>query len=215
MDARERVGDQQEILRAMIDGAMANMWTSLPGIVQSVDFAKQTATIQPAIKSVKKNPDGTVEHVDLPVLADVPLHFPSGGGASMTFPVKAGDEALVVFSSRPTDTWHQSGGVQGQIDARTHDLSDGFALVGFKSSPGALSNVSSNSVQLRSDDGQHVVDLNPGSGVTITSGGFSAAFSPAGLAMTGGTITHNGKDIGDTHLHTGVVPGGGLSGVPA
>lgn len=214
MDIRERTGDLEEAFRAMLDGFKASLWTAVPAIVQSVDFAKQTATLQPAIKSQQKMPDGSVKAVDLPLLTDVPMHFPTGGGASMTFPVKAGDEALVVFSSRPSDAWQQSGGVQSQIDARTHDLSDGFAMVGFRSNGKALSGVSSSSTQIRSDDGQHVIDLNPASGLTLTSGGVSMALTPGGLAITGGTVTHNGRNIGSTHTHNGVVPGGGNTGTP-
>lgn len=214
MDIRERLHDPEESLRAMLDGLQAKMWTALPCVINSVDFGKQTASLQPAIKSIVRNPDGTTQAVDLPLLSDVPLHFPSGGGSTMTFPVKEGDEALVIFSSRPADAWHQSGGVQAQIDARMHDLSDGFALVGFKSSPKALSNVSSSSTQLRSDDGQHVVDLNPSTGLTLTSGGVSIAISPAGVAINGGTVTHNGKNIGDTHVHGGVTAGGSDTSTP-
>jgi len=214
MDIRERTGDMEEAFRAMLDGFKASLWTAVPAIVQSVDFAKQTATLQPAIKSQQRMPDGSVKAVDLPLLTDVPMHFPTGGGASMTFPVKAGDEALVVFSSRPSDAWQQSGGVQSQIDARTHDLSDVFAMVGFRSNGKALSGVSSSSTQIRSDDGQHVIDLNPASGLTLTSGGVSMALTPGGLAITGGTVTHNGKNIGSTHTHNGVVPGGGNTGTP-
>ncbi len=214
MDIRELVDDPEESLRAMLDGLQAKMWTALPCVINSVDFGKQTASLQPAIKSIVRNPDGTTQAVDLPLLSDVPLHFPSGGGSTMTFPVKEGDEALVIFSSRPADAWHQSGGVQAQIDARMHDLSDGFALVGFKSAPKALSNVSSTSTQLRSDDGQHVVDLNPSTGLTLSSGGVSIAISPSGVAFTGGEITHNGKNIGDTHVHGGVRAGSSDTSTP-
>lgn len=33
--------------------------------------------------------------------------------------------------------------------------------------------------------------------------------------ITGESVTHNGKDIGDTHKHGGVSPGGALTDVPA
>lgn len=46
-------------------------------------------------------------------------------------------------------------------------------------------------------------------------GGVSVRISGDGLAVTGGQVTHNGHDIGDTHKHTEVEPGGGLSGPPA
>ncbi|MBD9445754.1 MULTISPECIES: phage baseplate assembly protein [unclassified Rhizobium] len=53
-----------------------------------------------------------------------------------------------------------------------------------------------------------------GSGIVIQSGGVKMVISPDGVAITGGTITHNGKNIGDTHIHGGVVPGGGTTDVP-
>lgn len=199
MDPRERTGDLEETFRAMLDSFRASMWTAVPAIVQSVDFAKQTATLQPAIKSQQKMPDGSVKSVDLPLLTDVPMHFPTGGGASMTFPVKAGDEALVVFSSRPSDTWQQSGGVQTQIDARTHDLSDGFAMVGFRSNSKALANVSADSVQLRSDSGNTTVSLKEDT-VKVQTSGSSGTFTPAQVNMTVGgmqvNITGSRVDLG-------------------
>lgn len=38
---------------------------------------------------------------------------------------------------------------------------------------------------------------------------------PDGIAITGGKVTHDGKNIGSTHIHGGVVPGGGVTDVPA
>jgi hypothetical protein len=105
--------------------------------------------------------------------------------------------------------------VQPQIDARMHDLSDGFAMMGFRSTPRALSGVSTTSTQIRSDDGLHVIDLHPGTGLTLTSGGVSMAMTPSGISFAGGTITHNGHDIGSTHEHTNVTPGSSLTGPPA
>ena len=199
MDVRERTGDMEEAFRAMLDGFKASLWTAVPAIVQSVDFAKQTATLQPAIKSQQKMPDGSVKAVDIPLLTDVPMHFPTGGGASMTFPVKAGDEALVVFSSRPSDAWQQSGGVRSQIDARTHDLSDGFAMVGFRSNNKALANVSDDSVQLRSDSGNTTVSLKEDD-VKVKTSGSSGTFTPSQVNMTVGemlvNITPSRVDLG-------------------
>lgn len=36
-----------------------------------------------------------------------------------------------------------------------------------------------------------------------------------GVAIMGGKVTHEDKNIGATHIHGGVVPGGGLTDVPA
>lgn len=53
------------------------------------------------------------------------------------------------------------------------------------------------------------------SSIDIEVGGVKVSFSGEGLAITGGEVTHNEKDIGDTHLHTGVIPGGSNTGPPA
>lgn len=215
MDSRERLNDPEEQLRAAFDTFKASLWTSVPCVVESVNMAKQTAVLRPTIKSMVRQPDGTQKAVSLPLLQDVPMHFPSGGGVTMTFPVKPGDEALASISSRSIDGWHQSSGEQKQVDARTHDLSDAFAFVGFKSSPKALSNVSGDATQIRSDDGKQVISLKPGTGMTLTCEGVSMAMTSSGVAFTGGTVTHDGKDIGSTHKHTGIKPGGALTGEPS
>lgn len=46
-------------------------------------------------------------------------------------------------------------------------------------------------------------------------GGVSLTHTAAGIAITGGTITHNGKNIGDTHVHGNVMSGPANTGVPA
>jgi len=50
--------------------------------------------------------------------------------------------------------------------------------------------------------------------ITLTVGGVSLAVSAAGVAITGGMVTHNGTNIGDTHTHSGIVPGPANTGAP-
>ena len=53
--------------------------------------------------------------------------------------------------------------------------------------------------------------------LTYTQGltGSGAGASITGpLDVTGGTVTHDGKNIGSTHAHSGVSPGGGTTGAP-
>lgn len=49
----------------------------------------------------------------------------------------------------------------------------------------------------------------------ITIGGVTFKVSGAGVEITGGTVKHDGKNIGSTHIHGGVIPGGGTTDVPA
>ena len=135
------------------------MWTALPGIVKVVDLAKQTCSVQPAIRGSVTDKDGKTSPCDLPLLVDVPIVFPRAGGFALTFPVQEGDECLVVFASRCIDAWWQNGGVQEPAEWRMHDLSDGFAMLAPTSQPKALGGVSSEAVQLRTEDGQAFVEI--------------------------------------------------------
>jgi phage baseplate assembly protein gpV len=62
--------------------------------------------------------------------------------------------------------------------------------------------------------GDVTVKLTAG-GVTVSVGGVTWTLSSAGEVTEGGEVKHNGKNIGATHFHGGVIPGGGNSDVPA
>lgn len=201
-----------------LDGRQTTVWTALPGVIVSFDAVKQTCVVQPAIQGRNTTKDGVASFVDMPLCLDCPVVFPGGGGVTLTFPVTKGNECLLVFSSRCIDGWWQNGGVQPPLEIRMHDLSDGFALVGVRSQPRKLSGVSTSHAQLRSDDGEAFVDLDPtGHVVKIqATTATTATFSPSGIALhsPAGTLTHNGVNVGDTHVHGGVTTGGGNTLVP-
>lgn len=184
MDRKERIDDELASLRAMLRGWQVGIWTALPGVIESFDSDSQTCTVQLAIKVPVRANDGTVTTAALPTVVNCPVQFPSGGNCTLTFPVAQGDECLVVFASRCVDAWWQSGGVQEQADWRMHDLSDGFALLGFRSQPRALSGVSTSSAQLRSDDGVTYIDLNPTAGTL-------KLVAPGGLEIDAPTVKVN------------------------
>ncbi len=199
-------------------GREAMLWTALPGIVQSFDPQTMTCEVQPAIQGKVQNEDGTVSVVNLPLLLDCPVVFPRGGGCSLTFPIKAGDECLVVFADRAIDFWWQSGGVQPPAETRMHDLSDGFVLVGPYSQPQVLSGVSTSAVQLRSDDGQAFFELNPQThNFTLsTPGNFSATVKDFSVSCENFTV--NAQTIvltAPTIELNGQITGGGSGGATA
>lgn len=157
----ERVGRPEAPFLLLKENIMSGLFVGLPCIVQSFNPDAVTVEAQPAIKwTVTEN--GEQKTVPLPLLVDVPVIFPRGGGATLTFPVKPGDECFVVFADRCIDYWWQSGGVQEAVDPRKHNLSDGFAWVGPMSQAAKISNISTSAVQLRSDDGSTYFQLSPG-----------------------------------------------------
>jgi hypothetical protein len=54
-----------------------------------------------------------------------------------------------------------------------------------------------------------------GDGLVVNAGGTTFSFTGSGFTQTGGQQDHNGKDVGDTHKHTGVATGVAETGPPA
>lgn len=170
MDPRERLNDREEAIRVALDAFQSRLHTSLPGVVVSYDRTKMTAVIQPTIMFEVRDQAGTWRPVKLPVIPDVPVQWPGGGGFSLTFPLAAGDEGWLVFSERCIDAWWQLGGTQVQAEHRMHDLSDAMFLPKVRSLPKVLSpNPSATTVQLRRDDGTTYVEVTPSGDINLVS----------------------------------------------
>ena len=202
-----RSGDLAETFKSERETTKNQIRVALPGIVQSFDPDAVTAVVQPAIRSVEKDNDGNRITKNYPLLVDVPVVFPRGGGCTLTFPVKAGDECLVIFADRCIDFWWQNGGVQEPVDDRVHDLSDAFCIVGPQSQAKKIGGISTSAVELRSDDGETKLSLNPAIGAINGT-------APGGFNLNGLKILSDGRlqlvdgSIVDKHTHGGVESGG-------
>jgi hypothetical protein len=186
MDPRERINDFRTALLAALQGwQTTNIWTALPAYVVSYDATKQTISAQVTITFPVTNAQNVTVPVKMTVIPDIPVVFPSGGGFTLTFPIKANDECLLVFSARCIDGWFALGGVQNQVEPRMHDLSDGFALVGPKSLPHALSGVSTNAVELRSNDGSAKIQIDAIKNVNVITPGVMNITAPGGVIING------------------------------
>lgn len=225
-DRSQLLNDQEQAMRELLDGRQVGIWTALPGIIQSVDNAAMTVTVQPAVKGVIVGQDGQQRVVSLPLLLDVPIVFPSGGGFIITFPIQEGDEVLVVFSSRCIDAWWQSGGEQQAMEARMHDLSDGFAIPGPRSIPNKISNFNNNKIQIRNDSGLSFFEIDgpDNDGVINIQTPVNIRLQAATIQLHGDVeISGNLEVVGEsllggktfsTHTHSGVTTGGGNTGPP-
>ncbi|MDQ7851875.1 Gp138 family membrane-puncturing spike protein [Klebsiella michiganensis] len=158
---KTRSGALAEVLASERKVLSEQMRVALPGIIQSFDPDAVTAVVQPAIRYIERDNDGNTSTQDYPLLVDVPVIFPRGGGCTLTFPVKEGDECLVIFADRCIDFWWQSGGIQEPVDGRMHDLSDAFCIAGPQSQAKKISGISTTAAQFRSDDGSTYFELDP------------------------------------------------------
>jgi hypothetical protein len=209
----ERLQDDSELYRRLIDAALSRLRVAAPGIIQSFDAEKQTAEVKIAIRE-HININGNLSWVEIPILVDVPICFPRAGGYCLTVPVSAGDECLVIFADFCIDAWWQSGGVQNQVDKRRHDLSDGFALVGVTSQPNKVSGYSASTIQLRNEAGSEYVEIN-GSTINVVAENVNIKSATANIKSENIVLADGGPAIariGDT-VYTSVPSHGVCEGV--
>lgn len=96
---QEFVDQVNKTARKTVEG----IHTALPGEITKFDADKCVATVQPKAKF--KKPNG--ETMDFPTVSGVPVVFPQvmNQDATIAFPVKAGDNCLIVFAEKALDFW--------------------------------------------------------------------------------------------------------------
>ncbi|MCZ9585010.1 Gp138 family membrane-puncturing spike protein [Klebsiella pneumoniae] len=204
-----QLGSKEQADAQLAQAIMSAMRVSMPGIIQSFDPDAVTAVVQPAIKGTEQDESGAELSVNLPLLVDVPVVFPRGGGCTLTFPVKAGDECLVIFADRCIDFWWQSGGIQEPVDERMHDLSDAFCIVGPQSQAKKIGGISTTAAQLRTDDGSAFIEVAAGHDVTVKTSGKLTASADGGTEITSPEIILNGNVTINGNLSQGMGESGG------
>ncbi|HBT4693112.1 TPA: translation initiation factor IF-2 [Klebsiella pneumoniae] len=204
-----QLGSKEQADAQLAQAIMSAMRVSMPGIIQSFDPDAVTAVVQPAIKGAEQDESGAELSVNLPLLVDVPVVFPRGGGCTLTFPVKAGDECLVIFADRCIDFWWQSGGIQEPVDERMHDLSDAFCIAGPQSQAKKIGGISTTAAQLRTDDGSAFIEVAAGHDVTVKTSGKLTASADGGTEITSPEIILNGNVTINGNLSQGMGESGG------
>jgi hypothetical protein len=155
-------------------------------LAEDMNSAKQTVTVQIAIQERVRPANGKAQWWDVPPIVNVPILVPRGGGYSMTLPLKKGDQGLLIFCDTCFDLWWQNGqtnaptadnvaatasaagntpvpsGSQRQFEVRRHHVHDcGFAP-GLWSQNNVLTDYSTDSLQIRRDDGSAIIDVADG-----------------------------------------------------
>ena len=113
--------------------AVNNIHTALPGKILEISTTTGLARIQPYGKfMIEKG-----KSVDYPQLTDVPfvLPFSQSSSAGIAFPVKPGDDCLVIFSEVELDAWRSQMISEGTLK---FSLTNAVAVPGLLRNAGAL-----------------------------------------------------------------------------
>lgn len=153
-----------ELLRDVISSRLADVHTSIPGRVVSYDASTQTADVEIVILRADQAETGEVVHEPYPVVPNVPVAWPSGGGYSLQLALTSGDGVWLVFSEAATANWRDTGDVSPPGDLDRHDLSYPIAIPGARHKGQTLPSTTSALLSV------------PGGGTfTVSSGGAVAA----------------------------------------
>ncbi len=112
------------------------------GEIVSFDKTNQTASVKVLHKMDENYNLYLKKEVEYPLLSKVPVVVLNGGGSQITFPIKAGDQCLLLFCDYMIDAWWITGEAKASIVPRKHDISDPIALVGLSAVPNAIQNYS-------------------------------------------------------------------------
>lgn len=155
----------------LVSTVLADVHTSMPGTIVSYDPATRRAIVRPALS--KQLADGRV--LPAPQIVSVPVIFPTGGGAGMTYPLAPGDGVQLHFSERSLEAWHSGGGAIPD-DPRSFDLSDAIAVPGLNHGGATAAAHPTNMVVYF---GAASIALTPAGGIILT--------APAGITLIGPT----------------------------
>lgn len=114
----------QEFVQAVEDtihNVMQEMHTAMPGKI--ISYNSGTASVQPSVKY--KTPDG--KKLDYPVISNVPVVISCGCGCAVAFPIKPGDECLIIIAEQAIDGWLS--GADDDTDLR-YDLTNAICIPG-------------------------------------------------------------------------------------
>lgn len=127
-----------EIIRRALESRLADLWTAIPGKVVKYDSTTRTADVLPVVRRPIATSEDELKHEDLPIIPNVPVLFPSGGGASITWPIVPGDFVQLLIQTLSPQQWRQSGETSDPGDLRLHSLGNAVCVPGLMHNAQAL-----------------------------------------------------------------------------
>jgi len=221
-----RTPDLAELLEAVQADLQRRMHVAIPGRVESYDSESQTADVQPMVNEAFVADDGTEVVETMPIVQDVPVVFPRGGGFFISWPLQKGDFVQLLVNDRSVDLYRESDGGRPVDPVLLHrnDLTDAVAFPGFYPAGDPIGDVSDDRLVIGKDESSARIEIaNDVVEVTIDGGatfrlehkdGEASAVLGSGsvsvaIANHLETLYQNLKGIFDAHVHpTGVGPSG-------
>ncbi|EPK7771294.1 Gp138 family membrane-puncturing spike protein [Klebsiella oxytoca] len=181
---------------------LLDVMVGLPGKVLSYNPDTQRAVVECGIQKHT----GGGEFRTIPGIEHVPVQFAGTAQWIVFHELPEGTEGYIHFSHRAVDYWIDQGGPVRPLDARMFDSSDAFFAPGYRSRATCIPGLPTSGIGMCNRDGSVVLHLTDG-GIEMIAGGQQLTLNESGLQ-------HNGSNVGHTHVHGGVQPGGSKTNIP-
>lgn len=196
-------GAMNVVLRKFLQGVD----DMLPARVISHDRTNNRVQVQPQISVVGTDNNSMSRNS----VASVPVLNIGGGGFFVNFDLPEGSLGWIKASDRDISLFLQSYREARPNSRRFHSFSDSLfipdVMTGY-----TIDDEDSGAMVIQNLDGSVRISLND-SRIKITSP--QVEIDSADVQITGASLTHNGVNIGSTHVHGGITPGGDDTGVPS
>lgn len=205
-----------EVIKSALNDHTDGLHFAIPGKIESYDPIMQKANVKPLLKRKVIGRDATEFVEELPVVPEVPVAFPRGGGFFLSFPLEKGDLVLLIVVDRSIDAYTYSTGAvdTDPEDVRAHDLSDAVALPCFYPFTRALKCEVTSGAVFGSETGAQVRAKKDA--VEVTSNGLPAVIPPITIPPIPGKgfVAMAAKLAALFNVHTHSVSGA-VTGPPA
>lgn len=189
-----------DVILNAVEDRLTAVFTAMPGRVTSYDAATQKADVLPLVGDSHKDEDGARVPEAMPIIPDVPVQFPGGGGMRITFPLKPGDTGLLVFCNCSLDRWLVGNGdAVDPADDRRHHPSDAVFIPGIKPFGAPWGSAPADNMSIGNDAGDAVITITP---TEIQAGGTSP------LALKSDVDALKNALLAHVHLVPGAATGG-------
>ncbi|MGB0907415.1 MAG: Gp138 family membrane-puncturing spike protein [Maricaulaceae bacterium] len=146
-DRQTTAGNDTDTLREILRSDHLHRRTVQVGQIISFDPMCQSALVQ---LGIQMNLNGTL--VDVAPIPDVPVVFPMAGQRGLSYPVRQGDQCLVVFADRAIGRWLDRGGTVDPEDTRIKHLTDAICIPGLSSCANPIEDFNNNAVKITGGD---------------------------------------------------------------
>lgn len=197
-------GSLAGVLNVVLRKHLQGVDDMLPARVLAYDRATNRVQVQPLIKMVLTN-ETLVERGQI---ASLPVLQLGGGGFIMSFPIAAGNLGWIKANDRDISLFKKTYSDAPPNTNRFHSFSDALFIPDVMTGYTIASEDQGNAV-LQNLAGTVKIALFPNK-VKITSPNIEIV----GDVSITGAITNNGKNIGSTHVHSGVQTGISNTGQP-